>query len=73
MILFKCLVLQSLALGLSPLSACLNSGSGLKILVLGGTNYLGPAIVDQALAMGHEITLFNRGVTNPDLYPNLES
>ncbi|WP_420602840.1 NAD-dependent epimerase/dehydratase family protein [Flagellimonas sp.] len=64
--------LASLALGLAPLSACLNSDSGLKILVLGGTNYLGPAIVNQALAMGHEITLFNRGITNPDLYPNLE-
>ena len=44
----------------------------LKILVLGGTAFLGPAIVDDALARGHEVTLFNRGRTNPHLYPDLE-
>lgn len=44
----------------------------LKILVLGGTRFLGPAIVDHALAQGHEVTLFNRGKSNPHLYPELE-
>jgi 2'-hydroxyisoflavone reductase len=44
----------------------------LKILILGGTAFLGPAIVNDALARGHEITLFNRGRTNPHLYPDLE-
>ena len=43
-----------------------------KILVLGGTNFLGPAFVEAALAKGHEITLFNRGKTNPGLFPNVE-
>jgi 2'-hydroxyisoflavone reductase len=42
------------------------------ILVLGGTQFLGPAIVEAALAKGHTVTLFNRGVTNPDLFPHLE-
>ena len=42
------------------------------ILVLGGTNYLGPAIVDDALARGHAVTLFNRGITRPYLYPDVE-
>jgi len=42
------------------------------ILVLGGTRFLGPAIVEAALADGHTITLFNRGVTNPELFPHLE-
>ncbi|HYC76090.1 MAG TPA: NAD-dependent epimerase/dehydratase family protein [Planctomycetota bacterium] len=43
-----------------------------KILVLGGTNQLGPKFVEAALARGHEITLFNRGKTNPHLFPELE-
>ncbi len=43
-----------------------------KILVLGGTNYVGPAIVDAALAQGHEVTLFNRGITRPWLFPGIE-
>jgi 2'-hydroxyisoflavone reductase len=42
------------------------------ILVLGGTNFLGPHIVDAALARGHTVTLFNRGKTHPGLYPNVE-
>ncbi len=44
----------------------------LKILVLGGTRFLGPAIVDHALARGHDVTLFNRGKSNPEMYPQLE-
>jgi 2'-hydroxyisoflavone reductase len=43
-----------------------------KILVLGGTAFLGPAIVQAGLAAGHEFTLFNRGKTNPKLFPNVE-
>lgn len=43
-----------------------------RILVLGGTYFLGPAIVDAALARGHELTLFNRGKTNPTLFPDVE-
>jgi 2'-hydroxyisoflavone reductase len=42
------------------------------ILVLGGTNFLGPHVVDAALARGHTVTLFNRGKTHPGLYPDLE-
>ena len=45
----------------------------LKILVLGGTKFLGPHFVKQALAKGHEITLFNRGKTNPGMFKDLES
>jgi 2'-hydroxyisoflavone reductase len=40
-----------------------------SILVLGGTYFLGPAIVSAALAEGHKVTLFNRGITNPQLFP----
>lgn len=44
----------------------------LELLILGGTGFLGPAIVDAALARGHAMTLFNRGRTNADLYADLE-
>ena len=43
-----------------------------RVLVLGGTYFLGPAVVESLLAAGHTVTLFNRGVTNPTLFPNLE-
>jgi 2'-hydroxyisoflavone reductase len=43
-----------------------------RILVLGGTKFVGRSYVEEALAAGHEVTLFNRGVTNPDLFPEVE-
>lgn len=45
----------------------------LKLLILGGTGFLGPHTVRAALARGHEMTLFNRGKTNDDLFPDLET
>jgi 2'-hydroxyisoflavone reductase len=45
----------------------------MKILILGGTKFLGRHLVDAALARGHEVTLFNRGKTDPNLFPNLET
>ncbi|MHC5011093.1 MAG: NAD-dependent epimerase/dehydratase family protein [Planctomycetota bacterium] len=44
----------------------------MKILILGGTKFLGPHTVEAAIARGHELTLFNRGRTNPHLFPDLE-
>jgi len=44
-----------------------------RILILGGTGFLGPAIVRAALARGHELTLFNRGKTRPGMFPNVEA
>ena len=44
------------------------SSRRLKVLILGGTGFLGPAVVEAALARGHDMTLFNRGKTNPDLF-----
>jgi 2'-hydroxyisoflavone reductase len=43
-----------------------------RILVLGGTRFLGRAVVESAVAKGHEVTLFNRGQTNPELFPEIE-
>jgi 2'-hydroxyisoflavone reductase len=40
-----------------------------RLLVLGGTQFLGRAICEAALARGHEVTLFNRGQTRAELFP----
>jgi len=48
------------------------AGKPLRILILGGTGFIGPHQVHYALARGHQITLFNRGQTNPQLFPEVE-
>lgn len=45
----------------------------MRILIIGGTRFLGCHLVDAALARRHEVTLFNRGKSNPDLFPQLET
>ena len=44
----------------------------LRILILGGTTLIGPQQVRYALERGHTVTLFNRGRTNPHLFPEVE-
>ena len=44
----------------------------MRLLLLGGPKFLGRAVVDAGLERGHELTLFNRGLTGADLYPELE-
>jgi len=44
----------------------------LRILILGGTGFIGPHQVRYAIARGHKLTLFNRGRTNPGLFPDVE-
>jgi 2'-hydroxyisoflavone reductase len=44
----------------------------MKLLILGGTLYLGRHTVDAALQRGHQVTLFNRGRTHPELFPDAE-
>jgi nucleoside-diphosphate-sugar epimerase len=43
----------------------------MRILVLGGTSFLGRAIVEDALATGAGVTLFGRGKTGTDLFGEL--
>lgn len=44
----------------------------MKLLIIGGTVFLGRHLVEAALARGHEVTLFNRGQHNADLFPQVE-
>lgn len=44
----------------------------MKLLIIGGTRFLGRYLVHSAQARGYEVTLFNRGQTNPDLFPQIE-
>ena len=44
----------------------------MKILIIGGTIFLGRHLIEAALARGHQVTIFNRGQHNPDLYPEIE-
>lgn len=46
--------------------------SGMRILILGGTGFIGPHLVQNALDRGHRITLFNRGRSNDHLFPDVE-
>lgn len=43
----------------------------LRILILGGTGFIGPHQVRYAVARGHRVTLFNRGKTNPGMFKGL--
>ncbi|WP_394747511.1 NAD-dependent epimerase/dehydratase family protein [Spongiimicrobium salis] len=61
----------SMLVSMGTVFSCSSSTDTLKILVLGGTYFLGPAIVQAALQHHHAVTLFNRGITNPTLFPNL--
>ena len=44
----------------------------MRLLLLGGPKFLGRAVIDAALGRGHQVTLFNRGTTGAELYPELE-
>jgi len=65
------LVALGLLANVPLISSCASDKNKLNILVLGGTNFVGPAIVNAALHNGHSVTLFNRGITNPGLFPDL--
>lgn len=45
----------------------------LSILILGGTGFIGPHMVRRALDRGHRVTLFNRGKSNTNLFPDVET
>jgi 2'-hydroxyisoflavone reductase len=43
----------------------------MRILILGGTSFVGRAIVEELLRHGHDVTLFGRGKTGPELFPGV--
>ncbi len=58
----------------SPAGAAFRSNKAerkLRILMLGGTRFLGLHTVKVARSRGHDVTLFNRGQSNPHLFPDL--
>ena len=75
------------ALGLGAVSAATLPASGpargprpsqaaprsLRILILGGTGFIGPFQVRYALSRGHSVTLFNRGRSNPGMFAEVET
>jgi 2'-hydroxyisoflavone reductase len=44
----------------------------MRLLILGGTRFVGRHLAAAALAGGHEVTLFNRGQSHPGLFPRAE-
>jgi 2'-hydroxyisoflavone reductase len=44
----------------------------MRLLILGGTLFLGRHLAHEALDRGHDLTLFNRGRTGPELFPEAE-
>ncbi len=45
----------------------------MNVLIIGGTRFVGRHLVEAALERGHQVTLFNRGQTNPSVFPNVET
>lgn len=66
------LLASAAGLWLTPRAGAARTAQPKKILMLGGTGFLGPHTVEAALTRGHEVTLFNRGRTRPGLFPGLE-
>ena len=44
----------------------------MRVLVVGGTNFLGPPLVRRLVALGHEVAVFHRGRTGAELPPAVE-
>jgi len=55
-----------------PARPAIRPSKPLKILVLGGTGFIGPHMIRHAMYRGHEVSMFNRGKTNPSLFPGVE-
>ena len=69
---------SALALGLGGVeTAWARGGIGrsrrrIRLLILGGTGFIGPLQVRYALDRGHEVTIFNRGRSAPGMFPGVE-
>lgn len=62
------LLSASIPLISSHLTSCVSSDiKQLKILILGGTSFLGPHQIKYALSRGHKVSIFTRGKTKPNV------
>lgn len=43
----------------------------MKVLVLGGTQFIGRHVVKKLIQANHDVTLLNREKTSPGLFPNI--
>jgi 2'-hydroxyisoflavone reductase len=68
------LAVGAVGIGTTPLSALASPSPSraLRILILGGTGFIGPHMVRYARDRGHTLTLFNRGRTAPEMFRDLE-
>ncbi|HEY6644626.1 NAD-dependent epimerase/dehydratase family protein [Povalibacter sp.] len=70
---------QAMKFGAATLAASVIGGSAfaetkpLRVLILGGTGFIGPHFVSSLREAGHKLTLFNRGKRNPGLFPDVET
>ena len=55
-----------------PIEAATTASRPLRLLILGGTRFIGLHMAELALARGHKLTFFNRGRTNTDRFPDVE-
>jgi 2'-hydroxyisoflavone reductase len=67
----KTVLAAAVSASLPSFWSCASPDRQIRALVLGGTNFVGPAIVNALQLAGVQITLFNRGVTNPTLFTDL--
>src|SRR5664279_2087673 len=44
----------------------------MRILLIGGTRFIGRHVVQSALSSGHDVTIFHRGRTGADLFPDVQ-
>lgn len=58
--------------GLDTKTFAATPATPLRLLILGGTRFIGLHMTELALARGHALTLFNRGRTNTDRFPDVE-
>ncbi len=56
------------AAAIDPRALLVRRAAPKKILILGGTGFVGPHDVQRALERGHQVTIFNRGKTAPGMF-----
>ena len=59
--------------GLAAMAKTFAADKPLRVLILGGTGFIGPHIVAALREHGHTLTLFNRGKRNASLFPKIET